>query len=276
MTETIAGLLTSYNEPVEYLKESVESMLNQTYALSELVVVIDDPTNQASRAYLRSINDQRITILENEKNLGLPMSLNRGLSVIKSNYVARMDSDDVAHLDRLEKQMRCLLDNQLDFVASNVNDMDESGHMLGTRTKYPTTDCKIKKYLKYGDPLPHPSWLVKRSVFDQLGGYHDILACEDYEFIIRAAQVDVKFGLINEPLIDYRINANGITQMNQVRQTIVSDWLQNRYRRKEMIDFADLHQYLESDQARSRSNKLKMKQRNLMSLYYKLRRKLIV
>lgn len=67
MAETIAGLMTSYNEPIEYLKASVESMLNQTYRLTELVIVLDDPTNQAAKDYLESMDDSRITVLKNEK-----------------------------------------------------------------------------------------------------------------------------------------------------------------------------------------------------------------
>ncbi|WP_421427810.1 glycosyltransferase [Limosilactobacillus fermentum] len=269
MAETIAGLMTSYNEPIEYLKASVESMLNQTYRLTELVIVLDDPTNQAAKDYLESMDDSRITVLKNEKNLGLALALNRGLGVIKSDYVARMDADDIAHLDRLEKQIRYLLDNHLDFVASNVNDMNEAGQMLGTGTKYPTTDRKIKKYLKYGDPMPHPSWLVKKVVYDQLGGYHDILSCEDYEFVIRAAQVDVNFGLVSEPLINYRINAKGITQTNKARQMVISEWSQEQYRNKVSVNVDDLNRYLESDRAKEVSYS------RLRRIYYKIRRKLI-
>lgn len=237
----ISVLLPVYNEPVKYLSKALKSMQQQTYDNLEIIVILDNPKNKEAASYVDELvkTDSRIIFIKNENNLGLPASLNRGISKATGELIARMDADDIASYDRFDKQISELQLKNLDLVASNVLDMDENGKLLGTGTKYPLSDKAIKKYLKYGDPMPHPTWLGKRRMFEELAGYRQILACEDYDFIVRACLSGYKLGLIKEPLVNYRINQQGISKKHRVKQISASRTIQHAYRKHEVVDIDD-------------------------------------
>ena len=99
----VSVIMGNYNTPVSYLRESIDSILAQTYTDFELIIV-DDASTDDSPAVLESYDDPRIRILYNEENLGLAKSLNRALDICRGEFVARMDSDDICLPERFEKQ----------------------------------------------------------------------------------------------------------------------------------------------------------------------------
>ena len=106
--------MSVYNTNEEYLRPAIESILCQTYSKFEFVI-IDDCSNEETQKILSSYHDRRIRIHRNEKNLGLTKSLNIGLGLCEGDYVARMDSDDIAFPNRLEVQLDYIEKN--DFIA---------------------------------------------------------------------------------------------------------------------------------------------------------------
>lgn len=255
MSEKISVIMPVYNESKEYVEQSLDSLLEQTYKNIEVLVIIDNPQNYRVIDYLKaqSSNDQRVIILENDKNLGLPKSLNRALKVATGRYIARMDADDISKKDRLYSQLSFLKRENFDLVASNVLDIDETGKLLGTGTEYPITSSKIYKYLRYGDCLPHPTWLGKRRVFESLEGYRDIAACEDYDFILRGRLVGFKYGMIEKPLLYYRINTRGISQTNSMRQVLTSYILQDTYKKGKTCSLEQINTFLANNYEKSES-----------------------
>lgn len=233
MSKKVSVIMSTYNEPLEYVNLSVNSILNQTYSDLQIIIISDNPNNYSVNEYIRQTaeNDPRVKTLYNAENYGLVYSLNRALEFVEGNYVARMDADDISCSNRIEKQMAFLEQNQLDIVGSNIAFIDDKGNSLGKVSSYPETDKQIKKYFKYRDCVPHPSWFVKKDVYISLNGYRNIIACEDFDFLIRAALNDYKFGNIVDPLLNYRINSNGISSTRQTSQTASRNYIRSYYRK---------------------------------------------
>ena len=181
----ISVIMSVYNG-MPFLKDAVESILNQTYKNFEFII-IDDASTDGSLKYLKSLKDRRIKLINNSKNLGLAASLNKGLKVAKGNYIARMDADDISLPKRFEKQIEFLLKNpSIDLCGTWAKLIDENNKLIG-QVKKPIDDRNIKRMNMWITGIIHPSWLGKKSLFEKLKGYdpHYDLA-EDLDFLIRA------------------------------------------------------------------------------------------
>lgn len=231
MDPLVSVIMPVYKEPLSYFNLAVNSILEQTYQNIELLVIVDNPSNYSVLGRVKELaNDGKVRFVTNERSLGIVKSLNRGLEVARGDLIARMDSDDIALPMRIAREVRFLKDHNLDLVATNVIDVDQQGQPTGAGSNYPTTDKYIKAYLKYGDCMPHPTWLGTRLFFDSVHGYRDVDACEDYDLLIRGALAGAKFGLLREPLLKYRINPDGITQTKSVTQKTAATIIQFYYK----------------------------------------------
>lgn len=103
----VSVIMTNYNTPKDYLRQAIESILNQTYTDFEFII-IDDASTDDSLSVIESYKDDRIVILKNKENIGLTKSLNIGLGICKGEFIARMDSDDISEPQRFEKQVEFL------------------------------------------------------------------------------------------------------------------------------------------------------------------------
>ena len=128
--EPRVSVLTSVYNGERYLRESVESILNQTFPDFEFVIV-DDGSTDRTFEILSSYNDPRIVLLQNSSNLGLIGSLNRGLEVCRAPLIARHDADDFSHLDRISRQLD-FMENHLDVavLGTQMQVIDEKGRDL--------------------------------------------------------------------------------------------------------------------------------------------------
>ncbi len=108
----ISVVMPTYNTDIPILKDAVNSILTQTYGKFEFII-IDDCSQNGTQEYFQSIQDDRVKVIRNADNLGVTKSLNIGLKAAKGEYIARMDADDIALPERLEKQ--------LDFMESHPN-----------------------------------------------------------------------------------------------------------------------------------------------------------
>ena len=236
-----------YNEPIEYIRQSIESILNQTYNNLTFVIVLDDPHNTSAKDYIELLakDDQRIRIIYNDTNIGLTGSLNKALSIVEGDYVARMDADDIAETQRLEKQLDYLIVNSLDLIGASMRRINETGKVVTefTNRSY-SPDC-IKKLLMIDNCIPHPTWLGRRKVFETLKGYRDIKACEDYDFLLRALKHNYRIGICDDILLSYRINTSGISRNNSLRQFVTTDYLQKNYGRIDDVTVDEIEGFLQ-------------------------------
>lgn len=254
----ISILMSVYNESLNYVQKSVNSILAQTYSKIELIIIIDDPTNRPVINYLYGVKNKfdNVKICINEKNRGLIYSLNEGIKLCEGYYVARMDADDISLFSRLKEEVNFLEHNEYDIVGSNyykINSMDT----IIDKTNYAGNNFQVKKRLQKINCVGHPTWLLKKTVYEELNGYRNIYSCEDYDFLLRASLRGYKIGVFETPLLKYRINENGISQQNSIRQKIISNLLAKNYKRNEILDLDWLNEYLNSNKYKRKVNKEK-------------------
>jgi len=230
--ELVSVIMSVYKEPIEWVKESIDSILNQTYKNIEFIIVLDNPEYYEVKKLLFDYQnkDERIKILINNKNEGLIFSLNKALSVANGKYIARMDADDISHKERLEKQLNYLLKNNLDLIGSNVNLFNENGIFFTTDKLL--THKYIKKLLSKGTiGIIHPTFFVKKEVYDKLNGYSKALHVEDKEFLARVICNGFKVGNIKDVLLDYRYNDKSITKTNAIYVYIMGEYVTKVFNR---------------------------------------------
>ena len=221
----VTVLMPVYNTKEEWLRLAIESILAQSYRNIELLIVTDGPTDNSCEVVEEYVSkDARVNVFHNEKNLGLIKSLNKGLSIAKGKYIARMDSDDIALPNRLEVELKHLIDNNLNLVGGRLQKIDEAGKEISTPTMI-YTDEQVSKVIRYSDCIPHPTWFGTRDMFDKLGGYRDIKYCEDYDLLLRATAHGFRLGMSDQVVLNYRINSGGITRRNSMRQFLSANYL---------------------------------------------------
>lgn len=250
--ELITVLMSAFNETESDLKSSIDSILNQSYRNIEYIIVNDNPTNESLSQILENYQkiDQRIRIVKNEKNIGLVNSLNRGWQLASGEYIARMDADDIALTDRLEKQLAFMKDNHYDFVGAGIQHIDEASNLISAPLFFPETPESIRKLTKKSNCVPHPTWLMKKSVMQALNGYRNIPHCEDFDFVLRAQMQGFKLGNMQELGLYYRIRANGISLSNHAVQKLTARYLARNWNRIESCNINELKAYLDSKEAK--------------------------
>lgn len=247
VNQLVSVIMSTYNETIDDLKKSTESILNQTYENIEFIIVDDNPNNLEIKDYLESIKDKRVRLIFNENNIGLVNSLNKAILSSSGDYIARMDADDIATNNRLEKQIDYLLNKNLDIVGADIQRIDESDNIIQDHMHFPSTDKEIKKHIRWGSCMPHPTWIVKKDVYLRLKGYRNIHSCEDYDFLLRVINCDdYKLGNVPEVCLKYRVRKNSISISNVDKQYLLRLFLANFFKRNTIASESEINNYLNS------------------------------
>ncbi len=225
--------MSTYKEEESLLRQSIESILNQTYCDFEYIIILDDPENEVHKRVIEEyvLRDGRIRFLINEDEHGRTVALNRGIDLAKGEYIAIMDADDISLSDRLEKQLNYIELHHYDLIGGITEMINEDGTTLYSIKKIPTNPKKISKCLKYGQCIAHPTWLGKREVFEKLNGYRNIPLCEDYDFTLRAVLNGYKISNLNAVVLKYRMTANSISRKNLFEQYLYMVYITNEYKK---------------------------------------------
>ncbi len=198
----------------KYILEAVESILQQTYTNFELIL-IDDCSTDATLQICKSFQDDRIVIIEKERNSGYTNSLNYGLSIAKGKYIARMDGDDISLPMRFEKQVDFLEANEDVVVCGTQYNVINS---LKT-SKHPIYHDDIKVKLLDGCYVAHPTVMIRKSFLDtnNLTYNPEMEPAEDYDLWSRIVFLG-KIANLNEILLLYRISDNQISAKRAIEQ----------------------------------------------------------
>lgn len=193
-----------------YLRSAVDSILSQTFADLELLIIDDASTDETSQI-LDSISDPRMRIVRNEINLGVPLTRNLGLDLAADEFIAFLDSDDVARRDRLQRQVD-FLENNSDHVAvgSWATKIDDEGNR-GSVLRRPVTWDRIRARTLFLGTIRTPSVMGRVDVLRKFRFLPEFPVCSDSDFWVRVA-LEHKCANLVEPLIDYRIHSNSITK----------------------------------------------------------------
>ena len=211
----ISVIMSVWNSE-KYVRQSIESITNQTVRDFEFVIV-DDCSADATPEILREFakKDKRIKLVRNSENIGLTKSLNKALSIAKGEYVARQDADDYSHPDRLRLQ-RDFLDAHRDIslVGTSAVIVDEQGLQLCTRTAVVGSDA-IKSVLQKENCFFHGSIMFRKSDVQEIGGYRDFLTYgQDYDLYLRLCEKKKLDGIVL-PLYFWRLSPSGISVKKQ-------------------------------------------------------------
>lgn len=199
-TPRVTVLMPVYNAET-YLQEAVESILRQTFADFEFLI-IDDASTDTSREMVRSYSDPRIRLLENERNMRVAATLNRGLDEATGEYIARMDADDVSLPRRLEKQV-AFMDRQPEIGISGTR--AKAFGATSYTIQYPADPERIRCRLLFNTAFAHPSVIMRRAMLDEHElRYTDLGHFEDLELWQRAAEC-FPCANLNEVLLRYRV-----------------------------------------------------------------------
>lgn len=237
MTDLVSVIMSTYNEKESDLRESIDSILNQTYSHIELVIVNDNPENSKLKKILDdySSKDSRIKIISNISNMGLAKSLNEALKAASGKYIARMDADDISMNHRLKLQYNYLKNHpECDLVASNRVDIDENSELIGTDTRFVISDEHLKEVIRYGSVIIHPTVMARKKLFDEMQGYNNFRAAQDYDLWIRILGTGHTIHIMKEQLLKYRMRSDSITQGNFYRQYLYSKLAIERQKLREV------------------------------------------
>ena len=214
-SELVSFVIPVFNSE-RFLYESLESVVNQTYTNIEIIAVYDE-SNDSSIEILKSFcnQDERMKIIYGAGK-GLSHALNLGIDNAKGNLIARMDSDDISHFDRIEKQVNYLNKNNLDFCGSHITLIDNLGRIAGLKSMPISHQaCTLCSAIEI--PLMHPTVLMRRSFLEQNDlryGQSAYKAAEDYDLWVRAHRKGAIFGNIDESLVDFRVLKDSASRNN--------------------------------------------------------------
>jgi len=202
----ISVIMGVYNPKSEkILRNSIYSILNQTFSDFEFIIC-DDDSNYETKNWLSKIKleDKRIVLLENKKNLGLAYSLNKCFYVSKGKYIARQDADDLSVKYRLRRQFD-FLENNLNFAMTGSCIKYFNEHGIYSSFRYP--EYPQKNDFLFVSPFNHGSIMIRREVLKLLDGYRvgkETLRCEDYDLFMRLYAKGYKAYNIQEFLYLFR------------------------------------------------------------------------
>ena len=167
---TVSVLMPVYNGE-RYLVDAIESILNQTYEDFEFLIANDCSTDN-SIEIIRSYHDKRIRLIQNEKNLGQVVTMNKGIELAKGKYIARLDQDDLAHKRRIKNQVTFLNSNQdIAVVGSHIKYIDKNNNYLG-ELRWPVGfESNLLYILTGNNPVGHTGVMYRKNVIVGIGYY---------------------------------------------------------------------------------------------------------
>jgi hypothetical protein len=236
MIPEVSVVMSVYNGE-RYLRESIESLLSQTFSDFEFIIV-DDGSTDSTAAILGEYRDPRIVLLRNEENIGLTKSLNRGLARVRGTFVARQDADDVSLPNRLERQVLFLREHPaVGILGSYCRLIDGEGRRLWLY-RVPAYDLHIRWTSLLENPFAHPSVMVRRDVLAKNGlGYDEALVvAQDYDLWTRMLRY-TQGANVSESLIYYRLS-RGVTRTRREAQITNHDGIALRTIQYELPGFA--------------------------------------
>lgn len=203
--ELVSIIMPSYNTG-KFIKESINSVINQTYTNWELIIV-DDCSKDNTDEIVNSINDNRIIYLKNEKNSGAAISRNKALKEAKGRWIAFLDSDDIWKKDKLEKQIKFMKENDYCFSYTNYIEIDENSNPNGIKITGPK---KITKTGMFNYCWPGCLTVMYDSNKIGLIQVADIKKNNDYAMWLKVCK-KANCYLLNEELAMYRKRSGSIS-----------------------------------------------------------------
>ena len=197
-----------FKERPEFLKTSIESMMNQTVLTDDFVLMCDGPLTPELDAVIDDMQNKYgnvLHVIRFEKNGGLGHALQVGVRLCKNELIARMDSDDIAYLDRCERQMAIFNNRpEVSICSGIVEEFSIFPDIVDAKRVPPETNEEIVEFAKRRNPFNHPCVMYKKEAVEQVGSYQDFRMMEDYYLWLRMLMAGYQGYNIQEPLLHMR------------------------------------------------------------------------
>lgn len=239
-TPLVSVVMASYNS-MPYIKEAIESVLNQTYRNFEFIIV-DGHSNDGTLELIEeySNNDDRIKLLfDNGKGVGEANAI--GCRAAKGKYIAKFDSDDLCYPDRIEKQVSFLeCHEEFVLVSSPVNIIDSKGNFIRRTFACTDVDTLMKSLLKEG-LIIHSMSMFRKDVYENTEGYLSIKMLEDYLFLSRLWRKGLFYNF-STPLGAYRERADSLFHEKNPYSRVIRSFVDKMILDEEIL-YSDIDLY---------------------------------
>lgn len=214
----------------KYLENAIRSVLNQTYTKWELLLVDDGSTDHSlniAKKYEKL--DSRIRVIHDGKNKKLPSRLNQIIHESKYDFIARMDADDIMHPQRLEKQIRILIEENYDLISSSYYTIDSQDKVVSSRVIV-KEQLAINDFLNGNYYILHPSIMARKQWYLENNYDPEFDRAEDYELWFRSIinnKLNIK--ILKELLMFYR-EEGSVSKNKQLLSYKATDAMLNKYK----------------------------------------------
>ncbi|MBP5406292.1 glycosyltransferase [bacterium] len=226
MTRPLISVVMPVYNREQYLKESIESILNQTFTDFEFIIVDDQSTDSSWQIIQEYADkDSRIAAVKNNEIKGCWAARNFGWDLAQGKYMAIMDSDDIALPERLQKEFDFMEQHpEIDICGSW---MEKFGADCGKTTSYPLSHDEIRDTMFFEDSIPQPTIFMKLASFEKFHLKYTNNVAEDYDLWCRAID-NLKFANIPEVLMLYRVHENQTGIANKKEQDNGANYIRIR------------------------------------------------
>ena len=232
MTDPLVSVLLPCCNGSATLELALHSLLSQTCIDFE-ILFLNDGSSDNSAAIAASFGDSRIRVLGDSRRLGLPIRLNQGVAQARGQFIARMDADDISFPERFERQIAYLQGHpNVDLVGCRAVVFRDDGETVGL-LPFATTHERLCAQPWRNIPLPHPSWMGRRSWF-QRHPYRlpEVRRAEDQELLLRSCK-DSRFACLENVLLAYRQGPFQLQRTLVARRALLAAQLGLFFRRRE-------------------------------------------
>ena len=211
-------------ERPEFLRQSLESMLTQTHPCTELILVCDGKLtprlDEVIEEYERRFGG-RMTTLRMDKPVGVGECANAAIGAASTEFIVKMDSDDIAAPRRCEMQLGFMSRHPaLDMCGAYIEEFDsDTGESIAVK-RTPLKNREIRRYARRRNPFNNQTLVYRRRSALSLGGYSDVRRCEDYEFVVRMLAAGAIGANIPRVLVRYRVTEANLARRRNLRNTL--------------------------------------------------------
>jgi len=230
----VTVLLPVYNGE-KYLHDAVKSILNQTFTDFEFLIINDGSTDNSIKI-IKSFNDERIHLINNNKNLKLAKTLNKGIDLAQGKYIVRMDQDDISYSERLSKQVDFMEKHpEVGVCGSWVKLIGKNAGQIWDIP--PSNSDIIKCLLLFSSYIFHPTVIIRKNLLKKYNLYYNpaFLHAEDYDLWCRISEYS-QISNLQEILLYYRIHSEKMSDIYNNTQIQIADLIRKRQIKKLGID----------------------------------------
>ncbi len=280
----ISVIMSVYSEPEVWIRQAIESILNQTYFDFEFIIINDKPYEDLNKRLLNeySKKDNRILIINNKENLGLTKSLNIALKKAKGTYIARMDADDISLPERFQKQVE-FMDANLKIVACGTRIKTFGGKFM--KWKMETESIHLRNHFllcsPLSTPLCHPAAMIRKETLDfyNIEYNESMKSAQDYDLWRRLLEVGELYNLPHY-LLNYRLSEHQVSALNKknqknyarkVRRDYILHFFKQinvEYELPEIICLNEINELKKTLKLNKYYNKYKLEINNIITCYY--------